>query len=234
MSTCFAGILTSLLLTAAPVPESPDSTMTREYARGIKEDVRARLVAIVSEYRERGNKANPFQTQVCDACKRLLDDRPFPDRFPAPKKEEADEFKKRLQQIQMNAALVQFQLDTALEELDALQGDRAKQAKTWQVSYDYVRAHLAARIGRVYEYNAQLGAMRKEFVPALDPMLHSGWQLTAGETFADRDAAKYIQLARKHLEELAKDQPPTSDWVRIASDEIPFIQTGLKWMPLPR
>src|SRR5262249_23489103 len=88
------------------------------------------------------------------------------------------QFKNQIAQIQMNAGLVQFKLDTILEELDALKDDRAKENKRWQANYDYVRAKLAAKIAYVYEYNAKLGDMRKEY-PPMDPNLHKGWQLAA-------------------------------------------------------
>ena len=131
----------------------------------------------------------------------------------------------------MNAGLVQFKLDTILEELNDLKGDRARENRRWQANYDYVRAKLAAKIAYVYEYNAKLGDMRKDF-PPMDPMIHKGWQLAAKAKISDRDADKYAKRAVGYLNQLAKDNVATP-WEFFAKRE-KITSLGLDWQPSPK
>jgi hypothetical protein len=145
--------------------------------------------------------------------------------------QQANNFKNQIGQIQMNAGLVQFKLDTMLEELDAMQGDRAKEPKVWQANFDYVRARLAAKIAYVYEYNAKLGEMRKDF-PAMDPMIHKGWVLVAKEKISDRDADKYAKKGKAYLETLGKETVGTP-WELFAKRE-KITALGLDWQASPK
>src|SRR5262249_24102905 len=140
-------------------------------------------------------------------------------------------FKNQIAQIQQNSGLVQFKLDTILEELDGLQADRAKEPKLWQANFDYVRARLAAKIAYVYEYNAKLGEMRKDF-PEMDPNIHKGWQLVAKEKISDRDADKYAKKGKQYLDQLAKDTAG-SPWELFAKRE-KIAALGLDWQPSPK
>jgi hypothetical protein len=123
--------------------------------------------------------------------------------------------------------LLQFKLDTMLEELEGVKMERAKEPKLWQANFDYVRARLAVQIAYVYEYNAQLGQMRKG-VLGLDRNNQTGWQLVPNATIMDRDAAKYARKARTLLETLARDNPG-GDWERIGQQEAAVAEAGLQW-----
>jgi hypothetical protein len=140
-------------------------------------------------------------------------------------------FKNQLTQIQMGTGLVIFKLDSMLEELDALTADRAKETKRWQAYYDYVRARLSAKIAHVYEYNAQLGEMRKEF-PEMDPNIHKGWQLAAKEKISEPVAAKYGKRAKEYLDTLAKENAGTP-WELMGKRE-KVTALGLEWKPSPK
>jgi len=145
--------------------------------------------------------------------------------------QQSGNFKNQVAAIQMNAGLVQFKLDTVLEELDGMQDQRAKEPKRWQANYDYVRARLSAKIAYVYEYNAKLGDMRKEY-PTMDPMIHKGWQLASKEKISDRDADKYAKRSKQYLEQLAKENAGTPWELFAKRDRITAL--GLDWQPSPK
>jgi RNA polymerase sigma factor (sigma-70 family) len=145
--------------------------------------------------------------------------------------QQASAFKAQLQQIQMNASLIQLKLDTILDELEQLQKDRALEPKRWQAIFDFVRARLAAKIAYVYEYNAKLGTLRVQF-PPIDPTIHKGWQLAAALKLTDRDADKYAIRAQSILTQLAKDHS-ASPWAWLARRE-QLTGLGLEWQPSPK
>ncbi|MBL8798696.1 MAG: sigma-70 family RNA polymerase sigma factor, partial [Planctomycetia bacterium] len=137
-------------------------------------------------------------------------------------------FKDQLYNIQTGTGLIVFKLDSMLEELNGLKTDRARETKRWQAYYDYIRARLAARIAHVYEYNAKLGEMRKEF-PEMDPNIHRGWQLAAKEKISDRDAAMNDKRAKEYLTTLAAEHAGTP-WELLAQRELQ-LALGLEWRP---
>jgi hypothetical protein len=189
----------------------------------------------VAPYKDDGGNS-PLREKVREAVDLLKQNNQqfqelFLRNFNPDNQQQSTNFKNQISQIQMNAGLIQFKLDTVLEELDAMQPDRAKEPKLWQANYDYVRARLAAKIAYVYEYNAKLGEMRKEY-PAMDPMIHKGWQLVAKGKISDRDADKYAKRARQYLEQLAKDTAG-SPWELFAKRE-KITALGLDWQPSPK
>lgn len=228
----FAGMLIALGM-ATPLPELPQSSATRQNPGGARTEIAARLKKIVEDHKALGNKATEFQAQVGTAAQLLLDsEKGLVLQFTVPplgNQQAMNQFKNNLSQIQMNIALTQLRLDTALEELDGLNGQRAKEARLWQARHDYVRARLAVQIAFVYEYNAQLGQMRKE-APPLDKNNQTAWQLAPAPAMLDRDAAKYGKRAKQLLDNLARTHAG-SDWERIAQDEIPGAEAGLRWVP---
>jgi hypothetical protein len=228
----FTGMLIALGM-ATPLPDLPQNSATRQTSGSNKAEIAARLKQIVDAYKAQGNKATPLQEQISTAAQVLLEaDKGIVLEFTVPplaNQQALNQFKNNLAQIQMNAGLTQFKLDTALEELDGVAKLRVKESKLWQARYDYVRARLAADIAYVYEYNAQLGQMRKE-VPPLDKNNQTSWQLAPGGMMLDRDAAKYARKAKAILDNLAKTQAG-GDWERIAQDEILSAEAGLRWVP---
>ncbi len=227
-----AGMLIAMVM-ATPLPDLPQNGATREVAPASKAEIIGRLKRIAEQYQALGNKANEFQEQVNGAALLVVEaDRGITLEFTVPpsgNQQAMNNFNNQLSQIQMNAGLTQFKLDTMLEELDGLQKQRGKQSKDWQANYDYVRARLAAQIAYVYEYNAQLGQMRKG-APPLDPQKQSNWQLVSQGMMSDRDAAKYAKRAKLILDKLGRDNAG-GEWERIAQDEIPGAEAGLRWIP---
>jgi uncharacterized caspase-like protein len=143
--------------------------------------------------------------------------------------QQANQFKNSIAQIQQNQiGIVQFKLDSVLDELDRMEADRAKENKRWQALYDFIRARLSAKLAYYSEYNYQLGQMRKEF-PMIDPNIHKGWQLAAREKIADREAEKSAKKAKQYLDQIAKDNPGTP-WEFIAKRE-KITALGMEWTP---
>ena len=222
---------------AVPLPEEIENTATQQRAAAASQEaVLARMRQIRDAY-NREKQPNEFQGKVCEAAELLLQGRQAPLllRFAAPdlgNQEQVNGFKNQLAQIQMNIGLVQFKLDAMTEELGNFKNDRAKQSKTWQAYYDYVSAHTHARIAYVYEYNCQLGRMRKDFPPR-DATKHEGWKLMPGGPIRDPDAAKYARIAKTHLDELMR-QHAGNDWAKAARADLESVQTGLQWQAYSR
>lgn len=152
--------------------------------------------------------------------------------FDPANQQQANQFKNQIAQIQQNQiGIVQFKLDSVLDELDRMEADRAKENKRWQALYDYVRARLSAKLAYYSEYNYQLGQIRKEF-PTIDPMIHKGWQLAAREKIADREAEKSAKKAKTLLDQVAKDNAGTP-WEFIAKRE-KITAIGMEWTPSPK
>ncbi|MBL8799497.1 MAG: caspase family protein [Planctomycetia bacterium] len=167
-------------------------------------------------------KSNEINTNLQDV---------FIKNFQNGNQQQENAFKNQIANIQMGTGLVIFKLDSMLEELDALKADRAKETKRWQAYYDYIRARLSAKIAHVYEYNAKLGEMRKEF-PEMDPNIHKGWQLAAKEKISDRDADKYGKRAKEYLTTLAAENAGTP-WELIGKRE-KVTALGMDWKPSPK
>jgi uncharacterized caspase-like protein len=143
--------------------------------------------------------------------------------------QQANQFKNQIAQIQQNQiGIIQFKLDSVLDELDRMEADRAKENKRWQALYDFIRARLSAKLAYYSEYNYQLGQIRKEF-PMIDPNIHKGWQLAAREKIADREAEKSAKKAKGYLDQIAKDNPGTP-WEFIAKRE-KITALGMEWTP---
>jgi hypothetical protein len=217
------------LLAAVPLPDQPavpvntpvTAQVLHERLKQIAEDATA--------------KNQPLREKVSEGAALLLGKEANPvERFDAPdptKPQELDDFRNRVVAAQQGMGLAIFRLDVAKEELAALEADLAKENADWQARYYYVRAHLSARIAHLYEYNSLLGELRKE-LPPLDARTQQGWQLTAGEKYQDRDAAKYAAGAKAILERLAKDHPDTK-WADFSKEELPLL-VGLKWEPFAK
>jgi hypothetical protein len=217
---------------AVPLPEEIESTVIQKRAATAGQAaILARLRQIQTAYAN-DKEPNEFKGKVCEAADLLLNSHqpPLVQQFAAPdlgKQEQCNAFKNQLAQIQMNIGLIQFKLDSMTEELDNVKNDRPKQPKTWQAYFDYVSAHTNARIAHIYEYNFQLGQMRKGF-PPLDATRHEGWKLVPGGVIRDRDAAKYARNAKVHLERLMQQQAGTA-WEKAGKAELAVVEAGLQW-----
>ena len=182
-------------------------------------------------YKDDGEKT-PFREAVLrarDFLNTQLRDKRLREVFPAPDNE--NRFKEEIKQYQMSeVATLIGELNEALEDLRAAGKERDQEgSKRWQAHYDYIHARLLLQLAYLNEYNALLGAMRKD-LPPRDPKVHTGWQvasLSAPPT--DSTARRLTNEARKILERLAKDHPGTP-WEVLAKHQ---RATGLalEWQP---
>jgi RNA polymerase sigma factor (sigma-70 family) len=155
----------------------------------------------------------------------------FPDTFPAlpANPQQRAQFFQQITQRQMMLALVYNDLDSKYEELKLVADEAKKEPPQWQASYTYVQAMLLYRMAQFYEYNAMLGQMRKEMLPAFDPKVHRGYRLVPKPAVGDRDAQKLAEMAKKLLKQLADDHKDTP-WELIAKREL-LTNLGLEWQP---
>jgi hypothetical protein len=162
----------------------------------------------------------------------------FQDRFIAPpdNPQQVNQFKDGLVNLSKQAGLVQYKLKSAQEELtnEAMVSAAEKETKYWQAAYYYTLARLTARIAYVYEYNAKLGEMRKDFPPR-DPQVHNGWRLASREKMSDAAGEKDAKEAHKFLEKLTKKDSvfKGTPWELIAKRER-LTTLGLEWQPNAR
>jgi Caspase domain len=139
-------------------------------------------------------------------------------------------FKTQVANDERQVAKILGALQEAHEELKAAAEDKDKESKRWQANYDFILARVEAQIAHLVEYQALLGAMRKE-LPPRDAALHGGWRLAAQLTLtgSDRDAKKMFESSRKGLDKLIKDHKGTP-WEVLAKRE-KLTALGLAWKP---
>lgn len=232
MLSIIAGCALLAFAPAVPLPEEIENTAAQRKAASAGQEAVLTRLQQIRDACNAEKQPNELQGKVCEAAELLLQSQqpPLLKEFSAPdlgNQQQCNAFKSQLAQIQMNIGLVQFKLDSMTEELDNVKNDRGKQTKTWQAHFDYVCAHTNARMAHVYEYNFQLGQMRKEF-PPLDPAQQQGWKLVSGGAIRDRDAAKYAKNAKVHLERLIQQQAGTA-WEKAGKAELPVVESGLQW-----
>ena len=78
------------------------------------------------------------------------------------------QFNNQIQNRQMALAEVYADLEAKFEELKALAPKRENENPRWKANYDYVLARLQFRMAYFYEYNAMLGKVRKDDLPAFE------------------------------------------------------------------
>ncbi len=182
-------------------------------------------------------KDTPFRAHVQAAIKSMkATPTTFPERFLAPtanNPQQLNAFKDDVIKHQKQAGILQEKLAMALDEdieLPAMEAGRVKEPKSWQATYDLVRARLHARLAYVYEYNIKLGELRKDFPPR-DAATQIGWRL-AGSEHKDPQAEREAKEARRILEKMAQEFKGTP-WELIARRE-QLLVLGLDWQPIPR
>jgi hypothetical protein len=99
-------------------------------------------------------------------------------------------------------------------------------SKRWQVNYDYVLAHLDAQIAFLYEHQAMLGGLRKEF-PAKEPGTSKWYMVTTAAPSLDSDGKKRAKSSAKLFDEIA-EQNPNTPWFILARRER-LVRLGLEW-----
>ncbi len=144
-----------------------------------------------------------------------------------------NEFKKQIGEEERDVGkilsnLIRLRKDSIETDGTDKPGDlrKAEPSKRWQVSYDYVLAHLEAQISFLYEYQAMLGSMRKE-LPAKEPG-HGGWRMSAtAAPTGDSDGKKMAKSSAKIYDALAADNGNTP-WFVLAKRER-MVSLGLEW-----
>jgi hypothetical protein len=179
-------------------------------------------------------KDTPLQTAVREGVKvLLLSEKNVPMMEQFLNDEKLPQLREKLEKTQKNpVAETVFDLGKAAEELELRKDDYARENAYWQVNYDYTMARLVARQARLMEYNAMLGKVRRDDLPALDKDKHKGWHLAPKQELSDKDAKAMADQARLLLKKLVKDHAGTP-WELIATKEL-NEPLGLEWLPLAR
>lgn len=180
------------------------------------------------------SKETEFRTTIKKAQKVLQESmtgRRLQEEYSKPAANAADRFKESLKDIQTRqVAPVQSMLEETLDELKAQDTKEARAAETskgWLATADYIKARLESQIAYLYEYQAALGAMRKDF-PPLDENVHNGWRLAAIKTVAgDGTGKRLARDAEKIFEKMIKDYPGTPWEVLARRDRLTSL--GLEW-----
>lgn len=170
-----------------------------------------------------GAKPNEFQKAVIDAVTGIRSMRmagsggDLPEQFGG---DTNDKAKEELRKVQELPARVAAELQDYLDDLEKVAEQRDKQAKRWQVHYDYVVAQLKLRICYANQYNLALANVRGGKVPDLQPG-QNGYRLAAEPNLdknspaADKEMFKEAQAA---LAGIAKENPNTP-WALLAKSD---------------
>jgi S1-C subfamily serine protease len=152
----------------------------------------------------------------------------FPQEFWA--QETDKELQDQLVDVQKDIAVIQRKLQTALEELQQVKEDRAKESDTnWKALYDYTAGRLASFVAYTNEYNFMLGQLRRE-PPKRDPKVHRGWRMLPEEKVqSGADTKKLAAEAQKIWEQMTKDYKGKT-WGERAQQARKTL-VGLKWVP---
>jgi hypothetical protein len=170
-----------------------------------------------------GDKANEFQQSVIEAVEEMRRQRgsgsgtELREEFSG---ETPDKEKEELRKVQELPARVEAILQDALEKLEAVADQKEKQAKRWQVHYDYVLAQIKLRICYVNQYNLALANVRGGKLPDRKDG-QNGYRLSAEMTLDKNtppDKKEMFNEARKALNEIAKQHPKTP-WALLAKSD---------------
>lgn len=172
-----------------------------------------------------GEKGNEFQLTVIEAVEEMRKIRSagsgseLPEEFGGDTNDKAKELLRKVQEV---PARVEAILQDSLDKLEAAEFAemREKQAKRWQLHYDYVIAQLRLRICYVNQYNLALANVRGGKLPDLKEG-QNGFRLTAESQLDKNTPANYKDMfneARKTLNQIAKDHPKTP-WALLAKSD---------------
>jgi hypothetical protein len=139
--------------------------------------------------------------------------------------------KDKVRADQKKVAKIIGDLMEASEALKAVAGDRKKESKRWQATYDYVSARMDAQLAYLNEYETVLGQILKGLA-APDPKLYRGWRLASqyDPQTGDRDAKKYAGESRKKLDKIIQAYPNTPWAIMARRDRASGL--GLEWQPM--
>jgi hypothetical protein len=138
-----------------------------------------------------------------------------------------NQLKEELRGIQMKTVAVQIQdLEIALEELRALEEERAQETKRWQANYDYILSRMEARLAYIYDYTSLLGQMRQALPPREEG--HDGWRMIAvKKPTGDKSGKRAADRSNELLKRLIKEHPGTPWEVLARRDSLANL--GLDW-----
>jgi len=174
---------------------------------------------------------DPVRQAISRAVELLQNsDKPLPEQFRAPAREQSESFAEEIIRLQKEVALSEYHLSQCLENMHAMTEDRRRAGRSVQATFDFTLARLQGRIAFLQEYNYLLAQLRKD-APPLDPKLHVGWQLTPRQGGpSSREAHKAIHTARSLLEQLAQDHAGTP-WELLARREM-LTRVSMQWEPV--
>ena len=170
-----------------------------------------------------GEKPNEFQQAIFEAIEEMRrqgasgSGSGLPDEFFG---ETDDKRKEEFRKAQEIPARVEAILQDALDKLEQVADQKDKQAKRWQVHYDYALAQIKLRICYVNQYNLALANVRGGKLPDRKDG-QEGYRLS-GEVTLDKntpsDKKEMFNDARKTLAEIIKEHPKTP-WALLAKSD---------------
>ena len=87
------------------------------------------------------------------------------------------------------------------------------------------------RLAYIMEYNLELGKVKLEQLPEIDPKLHKGWRLLASEKMlSPKDVRDMGEEGKTALSEIVKEHANTP-WAVLAEKTQRSMVIGLKWQP---
>src|SRR5262249_16737081 len=207
--------------------KGPDGKpVAREGTYHLKVETLLELPAIKDKAEE-----TPFRQAVRKARELLHKHaRSFPQEFWAQDSDE--EMKTSITEMQKDVVTIQAKFQAALEELERVGPDRAKETSLgWKAYYDCNLARLSSFIAYVDEYNFLLAQLKRE-PPKRDPKIHRGWRMTPDDKLqSGADAKKLVAEANKIWEQLAQEKELKGTKFAELAEQGRKTQVGLKWVP---
>jgi hypothetical protein len=191
----------------------PDASLKDIEANPMKYPVRVAVLEAVKLLRE---KFNPQQPEV--ALREYFGGN------------NSDAIKKEILKEQEKPADVLSELEMIRVRLAKLNDAREEESsKRWQAHYDYVYAQVLARIAYLKEYSLMLGKIRKDELPALEP-IHTGYRLASKERLQSGSEVRNLAKDAKNLLKKVARQNKGTPWEILAKRDL-LTALGLEWQP---
>jgi len=198
---------------ATPIRKKVQQARAVLWAISKEEDVPADLKALVAEKRD----------------DLRVDLGVLQDGYGKPAAAQENAFKANVEADERKVAVMLGALTEAHEELKDLEAEREKETKRWQANYDFIVAHLEAKIAYLFEYQSMLGQMRREY-PEHDAKIHVAFKLASRQELSgDATGRKLAKTAHKTFTTLAEEAKGTP-WEVLAKRE-KLTNLGLEWKP---
>lgn len=140
--------------------------------------------------------------------------------------------KAKFLETQKEPGKVIFGLENSLAKLVEVEDKRDEEkSKRWQVTFDYAKARLQSRLVYIYEYNYQIGQIRADNLPQLEPQ-DRGWRLGSNKKVAvtESKVKSMVKDIGKSWKRIAEEHAGTP-WAMLAVREN-LTSLGLQWLPL--